>query len=76
MFKEEGYRLMGAAFEVYNQMSYGMAEEVYQQSRKSTSNCVAYRSKRKQSCSSFIRTGSSRRDTSRTFSYSGRLSSN
>ena len=32
MFKEEGYRLMGAAFEVYNQMGYGMAEEIYQQS--------------------------------------------
>ena len=32
MFKEEGYRLMGAAFEVYNRLGYGMAEEVYQQS--------------------------------------------
>ena len=32
MFKEEGYRLMGAAFEVYNQLGYGMAEEIYQQS--------------------------------------------
>jgi GxxExxY protein len=32
MFKEEGYALMGAAFEVYNQLGYGMAEEVYQQS--------------------------------------------
>lgn len=32
MFEEEGYRLMGAAFEVYNQLGYGMAEEVYQQS--------------------------------------------
>ena len=32
MFKEEGYQLMGAAFEVYNQLGYGMAEEVYQQS--------------------------------------------
>ena len=32
MFKEEGYRLMGAAFEVYNESGYGMAEEVYQQS--------------------------------------------
>ena len=32
MFKEEGYELMGAAFEVYNQLGYGMAEEVYQQS--------------------------------------------
>jgi GxxExxY protein len=32
MLKEEGYRLMGAAFEVYNHLGYGMAEEVYQQS--------------------------------------------
>jgi GxxExxY protein len=32
MFKDEGYRLMGAAFEVYNELGYGMAEEVYQQS--------------------------------------------
>lgn len=30
-FKEEGYKFMGAAFEVYNQIGYGMAEEVYQQ---------------------------------------------
>ena len=32
MFKEEGYQLMGAAFEAYNQLGYGMAEEIYQQS--------------------------------------------
>jgi GxxExxY protein len=32
MFKDEGYRLMGAAFEVYNQLDFGMAEEIYQQS--------------------------------------------
>ncbi|MCC6126925.1 MAG: GxxExxY protein [Pirellulales bacterium] len=32
MFKEEGYRLMGAAFEVYNELGYGMSEEIYQQS--------------------------------------------
>lgn len=32
MFQDEGYRLMGAAFEVYNELGYGMAEEVYQQS--------------------------------------------
>lgn len=32
MFKAEGYKFMGAAFEVYNQLGYGMAEEVYQQS--------------------------------------------
>lgn len=32
MFKEEGYKLMGAAFEVYNEQGYGLAEEIYQQS--------------------------------------------
>jgi GxxExxY protein len=32
MFQQEGYRLMGAAFEVYNELGFGMAEEVYQQS--------------------------------------------
>ena len=31
MLENEGYLLMGAAFEVYNQLGYGMAEEVYQQ---------------------------------------------
>ena len=31
MLKEEGYKLMGAAFEVYNELGYGMAEEVYHQ---------------------------------------------
>lgn len=32
IFKDEGYRLMGAAFEVYNDRGYGLAEEVYQES--------------------------------------------
>jgi GxxExxY protein len=32
MLEEEGYRFMGAAFELYNQLGYGMAEEIYQQS--------------------------------------------
>lgn len=31
MYAQEGYDLMGAAFEVYNEKGYGMAEEVYQQ---------------------------------------------
>ncbi|EMB18909.1 GxxExxY protein [Rhodopirellula europaea] len=30
MLKQEGYDLMGAAFEVYNELGYGMAEEIYQ----------------------------------------------
>ena len=32
MFQQEGYDLMAAAFEVYNELGYGMAEEIYQQS--------------------------------------------
>ena len=32
MLEDEGYRFMGAAFEVFNQLGYGMAEEIYQQS--------------------------------------------
>ena len=28
---EEGYQLMGAAFEVYNEQGYGLAEEIYQE---------------------------------------------
>jgi GxxExxY protein len=31
IYKDEGYRLMGAAFEVYNEGGYGMAEEIYQE---------------------------------------------
>lgn len=30
-YSEEGYKLMGAAFEVYNEIGYGMAEKVYQE---------------------------------------------
>jgi hypothetical protein len=30
IFKQEGYDLMGAAFEVCNELGYGMAEEFYQ----------------------------------------------
>src|SRR5688572_24186571 len=32
MLQDEGYKFMAAAFEVYNQLGYGMAEEIYQQS--------------------------------------------
>lgn len=32
MFRQEGYDFMAAAFEVYNEIGYGMAEEIYQQS--------------------------------------------
>lgn len=32
VYKDEGYKLMGAAFEVYNEQGYGLAEEIYQES--------------------------------------------
>src|SRR5213592_181546 len=32
ILQDEGYKLMGAAFEVYNEQGYGMAEEIYQES--------------------------------------------
>ncbi|HEX3601396.1 MAG TPA: GxxExxY protein [Lacipirellulaceae bacterium] len=32
MLEDQGYKLTGAAFEVYNELGYGMAEEIYQQS--------------------------------------------
>ncbi|HXF10480.1 MAG TPA: GxxExxY protein [Desulfuromonadaceae bacterium] len=32
IYKDEGYQLMGAAFEVYNEKGYGLAEELYQES--------------------------------------------
>jgi GxxExxY protein len=31
IYKDEGYRLMSAAFEVYNDSGYGMAEEIFQE---------------------------------------------
>jgi GxxExxY protein len=31
IYKDEGHRLMGAAFEVYNDRGYGLAEEIYQE---------------------------------------------
>src|SRR5258708_8669177 len=31
IYKDEGYRLMGAAFEVYNDRGYGLSEEIYQE---------------------------------------------
>ena len=31
-YQQEGYDLVGAAFEVFNELGYGMAEEIYQES--------------------------------------------
>jgi len=32
IYESEGYQFMGAAFAVYNEQGYGMAEEIYQES--------------------------------------------
>ncbi len=32
IYKNEGYQLIGAAFEVFNEQGYGLAEEIYQES--------------------------------------------
>ena len=32
IYKDEGYKLMGAAFEVYNEQGFGLSEEIYQES--------------------------------------------
>ena len=32
IYRDEGYKLMGAAFEVYNKQGYGLGEEIYQES--------------------------------------------
>jgi hypothetical protein len=32
LLQEEGYKMMEAAFEVYNEHGYGLAEEIYQES--------------------------------------------
>ena len=31
IYKEEGYKFMGASFEVYNDRGYGLAEDIYQE---------------------------------------------
>ena len=31
IYKDEGYKLMGAAFEIYNERGYGLGEEIYQE---------------------------------------------
>ena len=53
IYKDEGYRLMGAAFEVYNEQGYGMAEEIYQESLEIELELrsIPFRSKQELSCS-------------------------
>src|SRR5437660_838982 len=52
IYKNEGYRLMGAAFEVYNEQGYGLAEEIYQESLEMEldSQKISFRSKQELKC--------------------------
>ena len=52
IYKDEGYKLMGAAFEVYNEQGYGLAEEIYQESLEIELELrgIAFRSKQELTC--------------------------
>jgi GxxExxY protein len=52
IYKDEGYKLMGAAFEVSNEQSYGMAEEIYQESLEIelTLRGIAFQTKQELKC--------------------------
>ena len=52
IYKDEGYKLMGAAFEVYNEQGYGLAEEIYQESLEIELEVrgIAFRSKQELTC--------------------------
>jgi GxxExxY protein len=52
IYKDEGYRLMGAAFEVYNEKGGGMAEEIYQECLEIelTLRSIPFRAKQELAC--------------------------
>jgi GxxExxY protein len=52
IYKDEGYKLMGAAFEVYNEQGYGLAEEIYQESLEIELELreIPFRSKQELAC--------------------------
>ena len=52
VYKDEGYKLMGAAFEVYNEQGYGLAEEIYQESLEmELESCgISFQSKQELKC--------------------------
>ena len=52
IYKDEGYKLMGAAFEVYNELGFGLAEEIYQESLEIEleSRGIPFRSKQELKC--------------------------
>jgi GxxExxY protein len=52
IYKDEGYKLMGAAFEVYNEHGYVLTEEIYQESMEIELEArgIPYRSKQELKC--------------------------
>jgi GxxExxY protein len=52
IYKDEGYKLMGATFEVYNEQGFGLAEEIYQESLEIEleSRGIPFRSKQELKC--------------------------
>ena len=52
IYKEEGYKLMGAAFEVHKEQGCGLAEEIYQESLEVelASRGIPFRSKQELKC--------------------------
>jgi len=52
IYQGEGYNLMGAAVEVYNEQGYGLAEEIYQESLEiELESCeIPFRSKQELKC--------------------------
>jgi GxxExxY protein len=52
IYKDEGYKLMGSAFEVYNEQGCGLAEEIYQESMEIelASHGIPFRSKQELKC--------------------------
>jgi GxxExxY protein len=52
IYKDEGYKLMGAAFEVYNEQGCGLAEKIYQESLEMEleSRGLSFRSKQELRC--------------------------
>lgn len=52
IYKDEGYKLMGAAFEVYNERGYGLGEEIYQECMEIELDlrAIPFRSKQELAC--------------------------
>lgn len=52
IYKDEGYKLMGAAFEVYNERGHGLGEEIYQESMEIELDLrrIPYQAKRELLC--------------------------